>query len=124
MALVCCSPNSREIVKLKAELIALHDEVMPLMSPLYKMRKQLQEMETDSSNAKLIFAINEIVMAEESMMDWMRNYDPDHQGSENEMIKYLSDKKLAIEQVSTQMKKSLTRGELFFAEKGGLISDL
>ena len=115
MVLIICSAcgtgSGREVKQLRNELVALHDEVMPLMSPLYKMRRQLQKMEADSSNIELRAVIVEISEAEESMMDWMRNYDPDFQGTENETVRYLSDKKLAIEQVNVRMRESLIMGE-------------
>ena len=118
----CGSGSKSEIEKLETDVSELHDEVMPLMSPLYKIRKQLQEMEANSSNVELMATINGIEVAEESMMDWMRNYDPNFIGSETETIKYLSDKKLAIEQVSIQMKESLSNGEMLLAKmKSGII---
>jgi len=113
--LLACSGAGQkaEIEKLTAEVISLHDEVMPLMEPLYKTRKQLLlKAEADTSNVQLVNAILKIKSAEEEMMNWMRNYDPAFEGADDsETMKYLSDQKKSIEQVSARMNQAMTNGK-------------
>jgi len=110
----CVSNNQeKELKQLEQEVIELHDEVMPLMDPLYKIRKGLQEMtELDSANIELKNAINTIEIAEEAMMDWMRNYDMTFKGNDSaETLQYFSEKKKSIEQVAVDMKLAKKSGE-------------
>ena len=44
-------------------------------------------------------------------MVWMRNFDPNFEGSDEELLKYLTDQKTSIEEVSRKMNESLQKGE-------------
>ena len=115
----------RKIEKVEAEVITLHDEVMPLMDPLYKIRKQLQQKaETDTSDVQLVEAILNIKSAEEEMMNWMRIYDPNFRGKDDtETLDYLSKQKKSIEQVGINMNEALARGEDLIKLKRELSTD-
>ena len=112
MLTVLVSCTSR-LEKLETEVMELHDEVMPLMDSLYKIRMQLQlKAETDSTRVELTESINEIMTAEEAMMNWMRNYNPSFNGADDaESVLYFSDQKASIEQVADQMKEAMATGE-------------
>jgi len=115
VVLLACSGTGQraEIEKLTAQVTSLHDEVMPLMGPLYKTRKRLLlQAEADSSNVQLVNAILNIKSAEEEMMKWMRNYDPGFEGAnDSETMKYFSDQKKSIEQVSASMNQAMANGK-------------
>lgn len=80
----CNNPANEQLEKLKAETIAIHDEVMPRMEETMKarknLRKQMQELQADTtlnqdSIANLYSeAIVHLDEADEAMMEWMRNY--------------------------------------------------
>ena len=55
-------------------------------------------------------------MANESMMSWMRNYDPEYTGTPEEIEKYLQSELEKIETVKSDMLKSLEEGKKALAE--------
>lgn len=97
---------------LENEVMEVHDEVMPEMDNVMKLKKELKEKldEADSSRAKRIKeAINELEKADEGMMNWMREYDsPAGSLSEEEAKQYLQQEKEKITKVKEQMKASQT----------------
>ena len=124
--LFACQPAAKkeevDLKALKDEVFELHDEVMPKMGDLRRVRKSLMLLAdsvqaTDSLRASvLLTASNDLAAANEGMMEWMRNFDPDFEGTEAEILKYLTDQKAAIEQVNLNMKESLKRGEAILEE--------
>lgn len=120
LALIVSCSNSKEaeLNKLKDEVMVVHDEVMPLMDPLYQIRRDLQK-EINKDTAKVssrtretILAIQEIQKAEDAMMGWMRNFDLTYRGKTDSLtILYFSEKKSAIEVVAREMRAAQARGE-------------
>ncbi|GAB4246158.1 MAG: hypothetical protein Tsb0034_25000 [Ekhidna sp.] len=105
------------IDSLKSEVLAIHDEVMPKMGALRKTSQQLQAM-ADSivtmdslQSTELAGVAQEIKNANEGMMNWMRNYEPDFEGTDEEIRAYLKEQKKAIQQVKDAMERSLAKGE-------------
>lgn len=95
--LVSCTSKEKDIEKLKSETIAIHDEVMPKMDDIMKLKKALKAKKDTSEDVKpnqvqdLILALEE---ADEAMMNWMRNYDPRMEAmSDEEKIAYLKRQK-------------------------------
>ena len=78
--------EQKQLSDLEDQVIAIHDEVMPAMGTLISLKEQLEtknsELETSGDlNAKDQVIVNSLVIdnldqAHESMMDWMRNYEP------------------------------------------------
>ena len=105
------------IDSLKSEVLAIHDEVMPKMGELRKTRKELllqvdSLMESDADKAAILTTIaNEIGAANESMMQWMRAYEPEFEGTDEEIRQYLEDQKVAIQKVKDDMLGSLKKGK-------------
>lgn len=98
------------------QVMELHDEVMPKMGDLMKTKKALlakaAEVESDSVAADLKSLAEDIDLANEAMMDWMRNFDPNFEGSEEEIEAYLLKKKKGIEKVAEMMNTSLAAGQM------------
>lgn len=122
--LFSCQPAKKEAEEevvdsktLKDEVFALHDEVMPMMGDLRKVRKSLMSQVdsiqgTDSERtAALIEASEALNVANEGMMVWMRNFDPNFEGTDGEVLKYLTAQKTSIEEVNKNMKETLKKGE-------------
>lgn len=120
--LFACQPSGdkKEEVDLKAlkdEVFELHDEVMPMMGDLRRARKTLMLqadsiISIDSVRAQLfVKTADDLNAANEGMMVWMRNFDPNFEGTDEEILKYLTDQKTSIEQVNKDMKETLKRGE-------------
>ncbi len=112
----CTNPKKEEIIKLGDEVIVLHDEMMPLMDDLYKTRMKLQQLaDTDSTQSgqdTVAELIQEIKLAEDAMMNWMRNFNPNFEGeTDDETIAYLLGQKESMSQVSEQMNQALAVGK-------------
>lgn len=116
--LVACGPSEKEeLNQLKDEVISIHDEVMPKMGELRRTRKDLllqadSLVDIDSVRAALLTSIaDQIGEANEGMMQWMRNYEPEFEGTNEEVKQYLEDQRIAIKQVKEDMNKSLAKGK-------------
>jgi hypothetical protein len=102
---------------LKSEVLSIHDEVMPKMGELRRARKDLlfladSLMETDAERAAMLTTVaDEIDAANESMMQWMRAYEPEFEGTDEEIRQYLEDQKVAIQKVKDDMLGSLKKGK-------------
>ncbi|RUA33356.1 MAG: hypothetical protein DSY77_10440 [Bacteroidetes bacterium] len=112
-----CESKEKEVEKLKSETIAIHDEVMPKMDDIMKLKKALKSKQ-DSTNNVNSDQVQEMILAleesDKAMMNWMRNYDPRMEGmSDEEKITYLTDQKSSIEEVSKQMKSSISKAESY-----------
>lgn len=115
VALVACvnSNQEKKLEQLEREVIKLHDEIMPMMGPLHKVKGHLQKKaEADSSNVELVKAIIAIETAEETMMNWMHNYDMTFEGADaTETVQYFSEKKISIEQIIVKINEAMVTGE-------------
>ncbi|MEQ8550964.1 MAG: hypothetical protein RIC03_23815 [Cyclobacteriaceae bacterium] len=119
LSVIACSSTSEkkkdDLPALKDEVMKVHDEVMPKMGALMKAKKQLlkkAETETDSlKTMKYLEVSGQIELANESMMDWMHNYDPNFDGDEVAMKNYLNEKKKSIDKVKIDMLSALLASE-------------
>ena len=107
------------------EVMVIHDEIMPKMSDLNKLRKELKaqiaiQAESGQDTTTLSNAINELAAAEDGMWDWMHNFRPlgpirdslNHDG----VLKYLNNEKERITKVKTDMLKSIEQGNQLLNE--------
>jgi hypothetical protein len=111
--------NKDQVSELKAEVMAIHDEVMPEMGNLRKVRKQLISLsETkDSVEAEELSQLAEdIELANESMMEWMRNFEPLFEGTPEEKTDYLKAQKESIAEVKEKMLSALEAGQKALSE--------
>ena len=90
---------------------------MPKMGALRRVRKDLMLqadsiVELDSAKAQMLNGLaNDIGNASEGMMQWMRAYEPDFEGTEEELRAYFEEQKQAIQEVKNQMESTLAMGE-------------
>ena len=116
LLLASCS-NVNEVEKLKAEVMEVHDEVMPEMGNLMNLIKQLKDKIADldsigGGTEELDQLIHNLEEADEAMMAWMRNYkDPSPEMSEEEALKYLQDKMESIREVKQKINSSKAAAE-------------
>lgn len=109
MVLVSCEEKAKEPDLLYEKVMAVHDEIMPKMGDIMKLKKQLKEKvaelnastEVDSVKiSSLEMAIADLDNSHEEMMGWMRQFNRDYEGMVNEeILKYLNDQKARIEKV-------------------------
>lgn len=123
--LVACGPNKeKQQEELSKEVIAVHDEVMPKMGELSKLRRELK----DSINAwtsdsiadhsiqiqESTVLVTDLDSADKSMMNWMHEYTGgqglyDHE----EVMKYLNEEKVKITAVKEHMNKSMEAAKAY-----------
>lgn len=121
----CSAPAKKESASeqpsLKDQVMAVHDEVMPKMGDLRKAQKALltkAETTTDSTEvAQLKQLAADIEAANEGMMVWMRNYDPNFSGTEAETENYLNDQLKSVEKVKSDMLNALAAGQMALGQQ-------
>jgi uncharacterized coiled-coil DUF342 family protein len=118
IGLVACQQTiADQISDTKNELMNVHDEVMPLMDPLYSLRKDLGEkadsMLSEGQDISVIQeTIRQIEMAEQSMMTWMHMYEPHFSGeSDSITLRYFQAQNEAITEVGEEMNEAVSAGE-------------
>jgi hypothetical protein len=104
------SPNQT----LYDEVMDVHDEVMPKMDDIYKLKEKLKKQLADAptmveeKKKDLEKTILELDSASEEMMVWMRNFNPipDSLGEEKAR-KYLEEQKVKVKKVKDDMLKAI-----------------
>jgi hypothetical protein len=100
------------------QVMAVHDEVMPKMNDIYKLKESLTnkiaEAPTMPAAEKEAIAgtISKLDSASESMMVWMRNFNPlpDSLG-EQEAKEYLENEMEKVQRVRTNILEALEEGK-------------
>lgn len=101
------SPDQLKVKEFEDEVLAIHDEVMPLMGNLVSLKEQLEEenkslsasLETSAPDQVILnnMVISKLDAAHEGMMRWMRNYRPaDLESDPYVTLKYLEEQKYII----------------------------
>jgi len=119
-ALYSCQPNQEELNRIKrAEVISIHDEVMPKIGQLKKLEKEagrkveMLEMSATVDTLQiqkleeLAFDLN---LAYDAMFVWMRQYkSEDKEKTPEEISVYLDDQALKIAEVNVQIQEILSK---------------
>ncbi|HMG90493.1 MAG TPA: hypothetical protein VK589_10540 [Chryseolinea sp.] len=100
------------------EVMKVHDEVMPKMDDIYKLKGQLKERiantpgMADEKKKKIESIISTLDSASEGMMVWMRKFNPlpDSVGEE-QAKEYLEGEMEKIKKVRDDVRKALEEGE-------------
>lgn len=98
------------------EVMMVHDEMMPKMENMMSMKGQLKEkldlLKEEASQTELIqqleTAINSLETADEAMMNWMRQFDPDTDSlSHEEIVEYYTLQKQKMDSVKVVMVEAI-----------------
>lgn len=122
LVFVACGPNQKELNSEKrAEVIAIHDEVMPKMGQLKSLEnKALQRADElaamDSVDSVQVESLKylavELDQAYEGMFVWMRQYDTEDKDRTPEEIKiYLEEQMVAVTEVNRKMKAAIAKAD-------------
>ena len=98
------------------EVMAIHDEVMPKMDEIMSLKSSLDsasKVSSDSVKARQLSSALEV--ADNKMMDWMEEYNPDllKGKSSDEITKYYTDEKAKISSVKDLANKSIEEAKTF-----------
>ncbi|MDR7129009.1 hypothetical protein J2X69_001344 [Algoriphagus sp. 4150] len=117
-----CGPAApSESEKLRAEVIAVHDEVMPQMGQLKSLERKAVEKVEELQNQDPVdsVAIEEhkalaydLNLAYEGMFDWMHQYEPeDGELSDEELKTYLDGQMDLIAKVNKDVKGAIAKAD-------------
>lgn len=108
----CKSGYSPEVQKLYDEVMVIHDEVMPEMGTIHKLKKQFKAALKNSKGEEDIRKINDQIKAldyaDDSMMDWMHQFKVPKESTDGEKLTYLEDQRQKMIKVNTEMKAIIT----------------
>ena len=120
--ITACEPNQQELNTIKrAEVIAVHDEVMPKLGELKSLQKLAQSKvdslelaeNPDADQIEDLKALAyELNAAYDGMFVWMRQYSSeDEQKSPEEVKLYLEDQMAKVNVVNVDIKAALEKAE-------------
>ena len=125
--LFSCGQDKKEEEALFKEVMDIHDIAMPEMGTLRKISKQLtiridsltaDSLAIDSTQvAEILTTVGELKKANESMMEWMRQFKQLEEGTPHgEVMNYLKEQKKSIEKVRDDMNNAKKQGEYYLEE--------
>lgn len=101
--------TEKEESPLYKEVMEIHDAVMPEMSTIHAIKRDLKAIETDRTKDLILSNVKALDDADEAMMTWMAAFKlPTEKSIEKE---YLEAEKVKISQVSDLMYKSIKNGK-------------
>lgn len=131
-----CNSGSDTVKKTENEVFAVHDEVMPKIGDIMKLKKQLNQriiaidslkatgsaataLRSDEEREQAKRLLQDLTIADSLMMGWMSNYNSDTLAklSSDEAMTYLADQKDQINDVKTKVNSSIEQARQFLGIK-------
>lgn len=118
--MVSCGPkhNDEEVRQLYDEVIAIHDDVMPKISDISKLRRKIMKDKVESTES--LNHITNLEKADDAMMDWMsdfQKYKSYADSTKDSKMRYLNNEKIRIQSVSDQMYGSIESANKYLNEE-------
>jgi len=119
--LAACNTQDNSNQQLQDEVIAIHDEVMPMMGTFVhngmtidsilnnfkKIKIENPEIDTIKQKEKLTALKTKLENANDSMNDWMHDLNLDFEKMSNEEVKqYLEEQRTKVEDINKQFKEA------------------
>lgn len=122
-----CGTSQEDLnIAKRAEVMAVHDEVMPKLGQLKAFEKKaLQKAEElasmDTVNSAQVKELEDLVtelnQAYEGMFVWMRQYEIDEEGQTPEEVKkYLDEQMISVTEVNKAIKDVLAKADSILAD--------
>ena len=112
-----CSHGRSDVQILHDEVMEIHDAVMPKMSDINHMQKELKKMIEKLDSTKIEQAeslLADLNHADKIMWDWMHEFKvPDVSHSKSVQIQYYAEEKVKIEVVRDKMLSSIEKAKSF-----------
>jgi hypothetical protein len=114
-----CGPNlsNPDVKKIYDEVILIHDQIMPEISTIHKLKKEIKS--SDKQDSLVMIHVMELDKADEAMMDWMAEFSK-YRKMDNESdslkINYLTDEKNKISRISNQMQNAIKNAQIFLSQ--------
>ena len=131
MVAVACNPQKKQETDYKAvrdEVMKFHDVVMAdhgvivnnqmkldtLLRDLKGLKSKFPEIDTLKEREAIVGLIKDLTGAEDSMNDWMHNFEPDVTGKSNEVaVQYFREEKAKIAKVDSLYKKEIAVSNVY-----------
>lgn len=117
LILSCANPLIEANKEMRAQIIGVHDEVMPKMGELMSLQKKAlakadslyaQDSTATAQIESMRTLAGQLDQAYEGMFVWMRQYSLEEEGKTPEEIKtYLDEQLLKVNQVNVEIKAAL-----------------
>lgn len=107
------------VADLEQQIMAVHDSVMPRMSDLLRLKKEVAakvDKAREGAVKKEGTAIrSRLEQADEAMMEWMHQYNGDTLGKldQAKAVEYLKDQQVKVNEVRDQTEKSISEAKRF-----------
>lgn len=131
-----CTSDADAVKEAENEVFALHDEVMPKMDDVMRLRKQLNQrvtaldslkasgsaaatLRTDEEKEQATRLSRNLTEADSLMMDWMSRYNGDTltKLTSADALRYLADQKDKITDVKAKLNTSIEQAHQFLGKK-------
>jgi hypothetical protein len=109
-AMTSCGEKEKSLYD---QVMDIHDEVMPKMNDIYKMRKSLKDSiantpgMTEETKLQIAQTILMLDSAGNSMMVWMREFNPPDQKDEEAFKKYMESELVKVKKMREDVMKAL-----------------
>jgi hypothetical protein len=112
-----CKDSKKEEKALENQVMDLHEQVMgdgetaiqnkmkmdTLILKKDSVKRALPALDTSAENKTMRLLSSQILKADDTMSDWMHNYNPDFRGkSHEEIMQYLEQQKKQVTQINAQ----------------------
>ena len=121
LILSACSDSRKQEKDILNEILKVHDKLMGQDEQLMKNKMQLDSLiklpAKDTAAKTNMKALDlELKAAEESMENWMHNFEPDVTGRpHDEVLKYYNKQKKGIMSVDSQMNAAITESNKYLS---------
>ena len=116
LVIISCKGDfaNQEIQDCYNKVMVVHDEVMPEISTIQKLKRQIKKIETD--NPRKAYLLTALAKSDDGMMDWMADFKLNKNATSTEQLDYLKSEHTRIQNVSDMMKKSIKEAQEFIKE--------
>jgi len=113
IVLVSCKREfiSVEVKVLYESVMKVHDEIMPEMSTISKLKRRLKKSGVTSDESMSLR--KQLEDADEGMMSWMADFKLNRKASEETQLRYLQAEQPKIDKVSRDMKSAIAAAEAY-----------
>lgn len=114
IGVLSCGHKGDKSDPLYKEVMAIHDEVMPKLSTIHKLKKALRKEEEDASPT-ILQLITDLEKADEGMMKWMEQFSPPADGQDRKT--YLTNQLQSVTVMAADINNAISSAELYLKEK-------
>lgn len=107
--------KSPEIKSQYEKVMVIHDEVMPEMSTINRLKRNIKK--TGQKDSITLSLLTQLSSSEDAMMDWMAGFDLNHELAVTEQLAYLEKEETEISKVSEMMKTAIAAGKDYLEKK-------